>query len=67
MAEVIEAQFEANLPAGAVVLATGEEEKVVEIETEAVLQPDVMQIAADPPEQEMEAKGDNDLHIALSI
>ena len=71
VADVVEGQLAADLPAGAVVLATAEDVKVHEIEPEAVRQPDVgidvIQVAVEPPEQEMEGEGNIDLHIALRL
>ena len=71
VADVVEGQFAADLPAGAVVLATAEDVKVDDIQPEAVRQPDVgidvMQVAVEPPEQEMEGEGNIDLHIALRL
>ena len=65
MAELIEDQYADNLPTGAVVLA------VVENQQGAIGQPDVgidvMAVAVDPDEQEMEEKGNIDLHIALRL
>ena len=71
VADVVEGQFAVDLPAGAVVLATAEDKTVDEIQPEAVRQPDVgidvMQVAVEPPEQEMEGEGNIDLHIALRL
>ena len=71
VADVVEGPLAADLPAGAVVLATAEDVKVHEIEPEAVRQPDVgidvIQVAVEPPEQEMEGEGNIDLHIALRL
>ena len=71
VADVVEGPLAADLAAGAVVLATAEDVKVHEIEPEAVRQPDVgidvIQVAVEPPEQEMEGEGNIDLHIALRL
>ena len=71
VADVVEGPLAADLAAGAVVLATAEDVKVDEIEPEAVRQPDVgidvIQVAVEPPEQEMEGEGNIDFHIALRL